>query len=221
MKGEIRMKDKGLHSLSYGLYVIGSKLDGKEAGCIVNTVFQVTNENPLICISMSKENATLEAIRQTGRFSVSILSEETDPSIIGTFGFKSSRQLNKFEGIRWKELKGVPLVMENIPGYLICEPVKETDAETHVLILARVICAEDESPFRPMTYSYYHEVIKGKAPKTAPTYSSNETVGSEKGSKSYICDICGYIYEGDITQEPDSYLCPICGVDKSHFKPQP
>ena len=72
-----------------------------------------------------------------------------------------------------------------------------------------------------MTYSYYHEVIKGKAPKTAPTYSSNETVESKKGSKSYICDICGYIYEGDITQEPDSYLCPICGVDKSHFKPQP
>lgn len=214
------MKDKGLHSLSYGLYVIGAKLNGKEAGCIVNTVFQVTNENPLICISMSKENATLEAIRQTGRFSVSILSEETDPAIIGTFGFKSSRQVNKFEGIRWKELEGVPLVMENIPGYLICEPINETDAETHVLILARVICAEDEGSFRPMTYAYYHEVIKGKAPKTAPTYSSNETVERKKGSKSYKCDICGYIYEGDISQEPDSYLCPLCGVDKSHFKLQ-
>lgn len=212
------MKDKGLHSLSYGLYVIGAKLDGREAGCIVNTVFQVTNQNPLICISMSKENATLEAIRQTGRFSVSILSEKTNPAVIGKFGFKSSRQVNKFEGICWKELEGVPLVMENISGYLICEPVLETDAETHVVILARVILAEDEGPFRPMTYSYYHEVIKGKAPKTAPTYYADEADESKKENKSYICDVCGYIYEGDIDREPDSYLCPICGVDKSHFK---
>jgi len=212
------MKDKGLHSLSYGLYVIGSKLDGREAGCIVNTVFQVTSENPLICISMSKENATLEAIRQTKKFSVSILSEETNPAVIGTFGFQSSRDTNKFEGIRWEEAEGVPVAKENIAGYLICEPVKETDAETHVLILARVIRAEDGGPFHPMTYAYYHKVIKGKAPRTAPTYSSNEVVEGS-GDTSYICDICGYIYEGDITEEPDSYVCPICGVDKSHFQP--
>ena len=25
------------------------------------------------------------------------------------------------------------------------------------------------------------------------------------------------MYEGDLTQEPDDYICPLCGVDKTHF----
>ena len=32
-----------------------------------------------------------------------------------------------------------------------------------------------------------------------------------------VCDVCGYVYEGDLTQEPDDYVCPLCGVDKSQF----
>ncbi|MDR0286377.1 MAG: rubredoxin [Clostridiales bacterium] len=37
--------------------------------------------------------------------------------------------------------------------------------------------------------------------------------------KNYVCDICGYVYDGKIPfdQLPDNYKCPICGVDKSHF----
>ena len=35
--------------------------------------------------------------------------------------------------------------------------------------------------------------------------------------KKFVCSVCGYVYEGDLTQEPDDYVCPLCGVDKSHF----
>ena len=34
----------------------------------------------------------------------------------------------------------------------------------------------------------------------------------------YKCTVCGYIYEGDITQEPDDYTCPICTVPKALFE---
>ncbi len=36
--------------------------------------------------------------------------------------------------------------------------------------------------------------------------------------KSYICPVCGYVHEGDISEEPDDYVCPICGQPKSAFK---
>jgi len=36
----------------------------------------------------------------------------------------------------------------------------------------------------------------------------------------YVCDVCGYEYEGDLMQEPEDYVCPICGVDKSQFTAQ-
>ena len=63
-----------LHKLTYGMYAVGT-LDGiRPAGCIVNTVIQVTSDNPVIAVSMNKNNFTYEAIKKSGRFSISILS---------------------------------------------------------------------------------------------------------------------------------------------------
>ncbi|MBQ9535502.1 MAG: rubredoxin [Clostridia bacterium] len=34
----------------------------------------------------------------------------------------------------------------------------------------------------------------------------------------YVCRICGYVYDGDISQEPADYECPVCGAGKSKFE---
>lgn len=34
----------------------------------------------------------------------------------------------------------------------------------------------------------------------------------------FKCTICGFIYEGDINNEPDDFKCPICGVGKDLFE---
>ena len=55
-----------LHKLTYGMYAVGT-LDGiRPAGCIVNTVIQVTSDNPVIAVSMNKNNFTYEAIKRAG-----------------------------------------------------------------------------------------------------------------------------------------------------------
>ena len=72
----------------------------------------------------------------------------------------------------------------------------------------------------PMTYRYYHEVIRGGAPKNAPSYiapEKEETSNKQTSAQRWVCDVCGYVYEGDLTQEPDDYTCPLCGVNKTHF----
>ncbi len=34
----------------------------------------------------------------------------------------------------------------------------------------------------------------------------------------YICDICGYVYDGeDFSKEDESYRCPLCDHDKEAF----
>jgi len=37
------------------------------------------------------------------------------------------------------------------------------------------------------------------------------------GTLIYVCPVCGYEYVGDITQEPDDFVCPLCGVPKAKF----
>jgi flavin reductase (DIM6/NTAB) family NADH-FMN oxidoreductase RutF len=104
------------------------------------------------------------------KFSISIVSETTPPLVIGTFGFFSSKEKDKFEGFRTGTLDGLPYVDENTCGVLTCEVVSTTDAATHTVILAKVTDAKKLSGTTPMTYAYYHNVIKGTAPKNAPTY---------------------------------------------------
>lgn len=47
-----------LYKLTYGMYVLGAFKDGRPVGCIVNTCFQVTSENPLLTVSLNKNNYT-------------------------------------------------------------------------------------------------------------------------------------------------------------------
>lgn len=208
---------RAIRNLSYGLYVIGTKAKGRNVGCVVNTVFQITSKTPsMIAISMNKDNYTYQGIEETKKFSVSILSEKAEGGLIGVFGFQSSKDADKFADVEYRMEQDIPVVTEDANGYLLCEVVSCTDADTHNVILAKVVedVVLNEEP--SMTYAYYHDVIKGKAPKNAPTYVEEEKI--EEKEETYVCDICGYIYKGDITKEDDSFRCPICKADKSHFK---
>ena len=209
-----------LHNLSYGVFIVGAFKDGRAVGCTINTCFQITSQGPLIAVSLNKNTFTLEAIRETGRFSVSILSQDTDPMVIGRFGFFSSRDTDKYDGFGYDVVDYVPCVRGSFAGRLILETVETVDCGTHMLVLARLTNTVEGSG-TPMTYAYYHNVIKGKAPKNAPTYRPEEEVKTEEvvpvAKRRFVCDVCGYIatVDGDL---PDDYRCPVCKVDRSHFK---
>ena len=208
------MDIKALFDLSYGMYVISTVMGDKKVGCFVNTVTQITAENPIITVSVNKLNYTNEALRQNKKFAVSILSEETKADVISKFGFYSSRDTDKFEGMKYEEINNIPVIKEDICGYMICEVINIVECETHDVFFARVIDAKKENEYKPMTYSYYHEVIKGKAPKTAPTYVEENEINDEE-EEAYKCIVCGYIHKGPMEGE---YKCPICGVDRTMFK---
>lgn len=211
----IQLDTKVLTTLSYGLYVLGAFDEGRPVGCIVNTVFQITADPARIAVSVNKNNHTLKAIRERGRFSVSVLAEDSNPEIIGRFGFFSSRDTDKYADFGYEVIGGVPCVTGRFAGRLILEAEDFVDCGSHELVIAHVadtVAGEGT----PMTYAYYHRVIKGKAPKNAPTYRPEADDEASQGKKLYRCDICGYEveYDGPL---PADYRCPICGADRSHF----
>ena len=210
---------EALMDVTYGMYVVSTKYNGKNVGCIVNTVSQVTAINPIISISINKESYTNEALKKNKRFVVSILSESTSPDVISKFGFFSSKDKDKFSETVCENVDGMCVVTDNICGYAICEVIDVVEVETHEVFFARVIETKKVSDLAPMTYKYYHEKIKGKAPKAAPTYVEEK---QENNLGKYKCIICGHIY--DETKEqvkfedlPKDWICPICKVGKDKF----
>lgn len=208
---------KVLRNLSYGMYAISVTDGQRPTGCIVNTVFQITSENPIVAVSLNKNNYTYQVIKQTGRFSVSILSEQTNRSVITTLGFTSGKDKDKFEGLKYHFVDNLPVLEEECSGALICDVVSMTETPTHIVILGKVVQAEEGKGAQPMTYRYYHEVVKGGTPKNAPSYVERQEEESAGQGVEYVCKICGYVHKGDIAAEPEDYTCPICGVSKSNF----
>lgn len=92
--------------------------------------------------------------------------------LIGKFGFFSSRDTDKYDGIGFDVVDYVPCVKGLFAGRLILEKVDTVDCGTHMLVLARLIDTVEGSG-KPMTYSYYHNVIKGSEPPSAPLYQKD------------------------------------------------
>ena len=64
-----------LFNIQYGLFVITTNYNGRDNGCICNTVEQVTVQPNRISMSLNKENLTTELIQRSGKFTVSIISD--------------------------------------------------------------------------------------------------------------------------------------------------
>lgn len=205
------MNKSALRDLSYGVYIVTTKDGERDCGCVANSAMQVTCSPATVAVSINHDNFTNGCIKKSGCFALSVLSEKSDKNLIGTFGFKSGRDTDKFDGIKSDEKDGLS-VLSDAKSYLLCRVVDTLETSTHTVFLGEVYDADVLTSDTPMTYRYYHEVIKGKAPKNAPTYvEESESAPSSK----WKCSICGYV--SDLETLPDDFACPICGVPKSLF----
>ena len=211
------MNKSAFYKLSYGVYVVSTWDKGRATGCTANSAMQITSDPATIAVSINHNNYTNQCIRETGRFAISILGENTDPGVIGTFGFKSGKDCNKFDEVE-SLVKGYMPVVADACAYIVCEVVDKMETSTHTVFLGKVLDADLLKADDPMTYAYYHNVIKGKSPKNAPTYIAEEKPAEEDAAK-YVCGVCGYVYEGDVPFEelPDDFVCPVCKQPKSVF----
>lgn len=201
------MDNKAFRKLSYGVYMI-SAADGKggRAGCVVNTFGQITSDPLHVVVAMNKKNATLKMVLETGRFTAVAVGENVDLDMIGTFGFHTSTELDKFANYETKtDAWGIPYVVEHTVASFHCKVVNQMDAGSHILLMAEVEDAQTLSEEAPLTYAGYHKKKAESAPKVQPSAS---------GVK-WRCTVCGYIYEGDPL--PEGFRCPICGQGPEKF----
>lgn len=124
------MNTNVFRNLSYGVYVV-TTLDGsRPTGCVANSVMQITSSPATIAVSMNHDNYTNDCMKRAGVFAVSILSEKSDPSLIGQFGFQSGRDTDKFAGVSYEEQEHLP-VLTDCCGYIVCKIIDQMETNTH------------------------------------------------------------------------------------------
>lgn len=167
------MEKNVFSKVSYGVYIATSMYENNFSGCAITTLMQITAEDkPKMTIAVNKNNYTNELIRKSGKVNISVLSEEADMLLIGKFGFRTGRDFNKLEGtVTALGENKIPCVTQNAVAYFETKVINEIDAGTHTIFLLEAENAVDLADKQPMTYDYYHKVVKGKTPKTAATFS--------------------------------------------------
>ena len=204
------MDMKTMNKITYGLYVLTARCGNQFNGCIINTLAQVTSKPNRVSVTVNKGNFTEYMIRSDGRFNVSMIDESADFSLFTHFGFQSGRWCNKFYDFPLKKAEnGVPVIEKGVCAYLCCEVVQTVDLGTHTMFIADVIGGEVISDTAPMTYAYYHANVK---PKPAASSAESKSAAGER----WVCNICGYIYEGVL---PEDFICPICKHGAADFSP--
>ena len=197
------MNQQALYRITYGLYLLSARQDGRDNACIINTAVQVAEHPVRLAVSVIKGSLTHDMIAATGDFCLSALTEKTPFSTFQRFGMQSGRNADKFAGLDSlaRSQSGLYYFTDSA-AYLACRVINSVDLGTHTLFIGEVLEGEVLDNIPCCTYGYYQTHIK---PKPAPAKKQG-----------WVCSVCGYVHEGDL---PDDFICPLCRHGKEDFVP--
>lgn len=203
------MDTKAMFKLTYGLFVLTTRENDKDNGCITNTAIQVTSEPNRIAVAINKANYSHDVIKTTGEYTLSVISENASFDLFKRFGFQSGRNIDKFDGFTSMKRggNGIYYITEGTNAYISVKVEKTEDLGSHTLFIGTVTDMEILSKDNSATYGYYQENIKPKP----------EQVGKTKEGKTvWRCRICGYEYVGE--ELPEDFTCPVCKHPAADFE---
>lgn len=203
------MDKKAMYKLSYGLFVLTARDGEKDNGCIINTAIQAASEPNQLSICVNKANYTHDMIERTGKFTVSVLSEQADFELFKHFGFQSGRDVDKFTNFTdcARGADGLYYITEGTNAYISVTVDKTVDLGSHTMFIGEITDMAVLSDTPSTTYEYYQNHIKPKPQAVGKT---------DKGQTVWRCRICGYEYVGE--EIPDDFICPICKHPASDFE---
>ena len=207
---DLIVEKESFFNFTYGLEVLTTRVDGKDYGCIINSAAQVSEgDKKKVAVSVINKNHTCEMLKKSGKFNVSVLTEEAPFSLFQQFGFQSGRDVDKFENVEYNDrmANGIRYLPVYTNTVFSCEVIQSIDLGVSTLFIADVVEAKVLGKDPSATYAYYHAHIK---PKNKPAPEQKE---------GWRCKVCGYFYEGH--ELPENYVCPLCnhGADDFEYVP--
>ena len=203
------MDKKAMYKLSYGLFVLTAKDEEKDNGCIINTAIQVSSMPNQLSICVNKANLTHDMIVKTGKFTVSVISQDAGFDLFKHFGFQSGKDVDKFKNFE-KCKRGensLYYITEGTNAYISVNVSKTEDLGSHTMFIGEITDMEVLSETPSVTYDYYLKNIKPQ-PENVGTTTDGKTI--------WRCTICGYEYVGE--ELPEDFICPLCKHPASDFE---
>ena len=103
------MEEKAIKKLTYGVFLLSTKLGHEMDGCIVDTCIQIAKEPERVAVAIENRHYTCELLNHAEGFCISIMDETCSLDTIALFGYQTGRETNKFGKIAYEtDAKGIP-----------------------------------------------------------------------------------------------------------------
>lgn len=204
------MNNAAYKKLNYSLALASTASDGKNYGCMANSLHQVTSSTPQkFSLSLSNDSATCGAMKQSAHVSLTLLGKDCDEAVINEFGYKSGRAIDKFAAFPFEtDAQGCPFIKSGMVSRLSFHVIEQVSVGSHTLFILELLDAEVFSDGDCLTIKEFEG--RGKdVPPAAPIFHELDAHAGWK------CTVCGYIHLSD--DIPDDFICPICRAGRDKF----
>lgn len=144
-----------------GVAVVTSAIDGMRHGLTVNSLASVSLDPPRVVFSVGNNSRTLDLIRKSGVFAVTML-DISQQSVAELFAGKTGQDGDRFLGLETFSLvTGSPLLKVG-RAFLDCRVAHEYAMLNSTLFVGEVVAAQNQSDVPPLVYLNrgYHQVTK-------------------------------------------------------------
>jgi len=126
---------RALAHLPTGVTVVTAPAPEGPLGATANAVTSLSLDPPLMLACLDLGSRTLGAVREAGRFGISVLGSDQEP-VARAFATKAPHS-EKWADVPWEERSGVP-VLDEVPLWIACDLRKEHDGGDHVILVGGV-----------------------------------------------------------------------------------
>jgi flavin reductase (DIM6/NTAB) family NADH-FMN oxidoreductase RutF len=123
---------------------------GERLGLTVASLVSLSLEPPLIGVSVRRDAALHELLRDAGEFGVSLLAAGQED--LAAHFARGVPPIALWQGVAVRAGDGVPPLLEGALGWLRCRVRSECDAGDHTLFVGEVLSIEGGAAARPLLY---------------------------------------------------------------------
>ena len=145
--------------MTYGIYVLTTRLGETINGMIASWASQVSYEPPLFMVAVHPNRYSHQLLTQSGHFALHILGQEQADLLAR---FKGPVAAEKFSGIDWQDgITGCPLLVDCI-GAIECRITTELAPGNHTLFIGEAVNAVFHREAVPLSTLDYAGCYFGK-----------------------------------------------------------
>ena len=125
-----------LRMISYGVYILTSKMNSEVSAATVTWVSQASFEPPMLSVCVKRDSGSYKVVKDRGEFILHMLGE-SQKDLAATFIKPTEVKNGLINGEKYEINDDLPLIMA-APAYINCHVLEILENGDHPLFLAKV-----------------------------------------------------------------------------------